>query len=113
MFTHHITIPIKAGSCKGLSNKIDKSIMPFLQTEKGFQNGTTFVNPDYLIAISDTHWETREDAESYQRNGYLKVLEMLSEFVTKTPKDSIFEVLNSGSFPTIIEQPLNRYPKNH
>ena len=86
--------------------------MPFLRSEKGFQNGTTLVNPDYLIAISDTQWETMEDAESYQRNGYLKVLEMLSEFASKTPKDSIFEVLNSNSFPTIIKQPLNRYPKN-
>ena len=84
--------------------------MPFLQTEKGFQNGTTLVNPDYLIAISDTHWETRKDAEVYQRTGYLKVLEMLSEFVTKTPKDSIFEVLNSSYLQT--DQPLNRFPEN-
>ena len=112
MFTHHVTIPLKAGACTALSSKIDKSIMPFLRSEKGFQNGTTLVNPDYLIAISDTHWETREDAEFYQQNGYLKVLEMLSDFVTKTPKDSIFEVLNSSNFPIVTEQPLNRYPKN-
>jgi hypothetical protein len=105
-------MPIKAGSSRGLSNKIDKSIMPFLQSEKGFQTGTTLVNPDRLIAISDTHWETKEDAESYQQTGYLKVLDMLSEFVIKAPKDSIFEVLNSSNFPTIIAQPLNRYPKN-
>jgi hypothetical protein len=106
-------MPIKAGSCATLSTTINKSVMPFLMSEKGFQNGVTLVNPDYLTAVSDTHWETKEDAESYQRTGYLKVLEMLSEFVTQTPKDSIFEVLNSSSFPPIIEQPLNRYPRSH
>ena len=84
--------------------------MPFLQSEKGFQNGTTLVNSDRLIVISDTHWATREDAEFYQQTGYLKVLDMLSEFVTKTPKDSIFEVLNSSYLQT--EQPLNRLAEN-
>ena len=107
MFTHHVTMPLKADSSTGLSNKIDKSIMPFLQSEKGFLYGVTLVEPEWTKATSDTNWETMADAESYQRTGYLKVLEMLSEFVTAVPADSIFEVSSSSYYQIGMSHPLN------
>ena len=105
MFTHHVTMSLKNGSHKELSSRIDQSIMPLLRQLKGFIDGITLVAPERSIAIEDTHWETKDDAENYQRTGYLKVIEMLSEFVKTTPKDSIFEVPVSSIYQIGMDKP--------
>lgn len=105
MFTHHITMSLKDDSDRQLSDKINKSIMPLLKQQKGFINGVTLVSPERSIAIEDTHWETKEDVEAYQRTSYLEVFAMLSAFVRGTPKDSIFEVPVTSIYQIGMERP--------
>lgn len=105
MFTHHVTMSLKDDSHRQLSNKINKTIMPFLREQKGFINGVTLLAPERSVAIEDTHWETREDAEAYQLTSYLKVAGMLSEFITGTPKDSIFEVPVTSIYQIGMDSP--------
>jgi hypothetical protein len=105
MFTHHVTMNLKDDSHRQLSDKISKSIMPFLREQKGFIDGVTLLAPERSTAIEDTHWETREDAEAYQLTSYLKVAGMLSEFVRGTPKDSIFEVPVGSIYQIGMERP--------
>lgn len=105
MFTHHVTMSLKDNSHRQLSDKINKSIMPLLKQQKGFIDGVTLVAPERSVAIEDTHWETKEDAEAYQRTSYIKVADMLSEFVRGTPKDSIFEVPLSSIYQIGMDKP--------
>lgn len=105
MFTHHVTMNLQDDSHRQLSSKIDKSIMPLLRQQKGFINGVTLIAAEPSLAIEDTHWETKEDAVAYQQTGYLKVLDILSEFVRGTPKDSIFEVRASSIYQIGMERP--------
>jgi hypothetical protein len=74
-----------------LSRKIEDTIMPFLRAQKGFRNGVTSVAPERSSATEDTHWNTKEDADAYDRTGYLEVVKTLLEVVSAPPTTSIFE----------------------
>lgn len=92
MFTHRVLISLKPDSFIELSRKIETEIMPALRLQKGFCGGTTVVMPERSSATGETRWETREDAEAYQRNGFADVLKMLSSVAETTPTASIFEL---------------------
>jgi hypothetical protein len=45
------------------------------------------------VAIS--FWETKENAEAYNRTGYPEILKILAKVVEGTPKVETFELSNS------------------
>lgn len=92
MFTHRAKIQLKPNSFIELSQKIHNQIMPALRLQKGFCSGVTSIDTIWLMAIEDTSWETKEDAEIYQRAGYPETLKMLFGLTASEPATSIFEV---------------------
>lgn len=91
MFIHQVELKLRADSAEKLTGKINKIILPILRAQKGFCQEITIVAPDRLTAILESHWKTPEDAENYNRNGYLDVLRILSEVVTALPKARRFQ----------------------
>ncbi|HEY0772051.1 MAG TPA: hypothetical protein VGD31_17110 [Sphingobacteriaceae bacterium] len=96
MFTHRAKIQIKPNSFIELSQQIQDRIMPALRLQKGFRSGVTSIDTIWLTAIEETRWETREDAETYERIGYPETLKSLSAVIDAEPVTSIFEVSDSG-----------------
>ena len=96
MFTHRAKIQLKSNSYIELQ-KIQKEILPALRLQKGFCQGVTSIDTIWLTAIEDTRWETRDDAENYERTGYPETLRLLSAVLDAEPETSIFEVPDSGS----------------
>ena len=92
MFTHRAKIQLKPNSFIELSRQIHDRIMPALRLQKGFCQGVTSIDTIWLTAIEDTRWETREDAENYERTGYPETLRTLSAVIDAEPVTSIFEV---------------------
>jgi hypothetical protein len=97
MFTHRAKIQLKPNSFTELSQQIQNNIMPALRRQKGFCHGVTSIDTIWLTAIEETRWETREDAETYERIGYPETLKTLSAVINAEPVTSIFEVSDSGS----------------
>lgn len=95
MFIHRAKIQLKPNSFIELSQKIQHEIMPALHLQKSFCSGVTSVDTQWLTATEDTRWETKDDAETYQRTGYLETLKMLSEIIIAEPITSIFEASDS------------------
>ena len=91
MFTHRVQMQLKDNTFILLSRKIEDTIMPFLRSQKGFRNGVTSVSPERSSATEDTHWNTKEDADAYDRTGYLEVMKSLLDVVSAPPVTSIFE----------------------
>ena len=91
MFTHHVKIQLKPDTFIDFSRKIQSEIMPALRPQKGFCSGVTSIDTQWSTAIEETQWETREDAEAYQLDGYAEIKQVLSEFITAEPVTSIFE----------------------
>ena len=92
MFTHRAKIQIKPNSFTELSEQVHQRIMPALRLQKGFCSGVTSIDTIWLTAIEDTRWETREDAETYDRIGYPETLKILSAVIDAEPATSIFEM---------------------
>ena len=95
MFTRHVTMKIKANSAAELSRITENQIIPLLRKQKGFRDEVTFIAPERSEAVGNSFWDTKEDAEAYNRAGYPDVLKALSQVVEGTPIVETFEVSNS------------------
>jgi heme-degrading monooxygenase HmoA len=95
MFTRQVTMKLKANSAGEFSRIIENEIIPLLSKQKGFRDEITLVAPERSEAVANSFWDTKEDAEAYNRTGYQQVLSILSKVVEGAPKVETFEVANS------------------
>jgi heme-degrading monooxygenase HmoA len=95
MFTRNVTMKLKASSAAEFTRVIENEIIPLLRKQKGFRDEITFVAPERAEAVANSFWDTKEDAEAYNRAGYQEALKTLSKVVEGTPKVETFEVANS------------------
>jgi len=95
MFNRHVTLQLKANSAVEFTRIIEKEIIPLLRKQKGFRDEYTAVATERSEAVGNSFWDTKEDAEAYNRTGYPEVLKALSNVVNGTPRVETFEVSNS------------------
>jgi heme-degrading monooxygenase HmoA len=95
MFTRNVTMKLKANSAAEFTRVNENEIIPLLRKQKGFRDEITFVAPERAEAVANSFWDTKDDAEAYNRTGYQEVLKTLSKVVEGTPKVETFEVANS------------------
>ena len=95
MFGRQVTLKLKADSATELTRIADAEILPILRKQKGFRDQTTFIAPERAEAISNSFWDTKADAEAYDRTGYAEVLKTLSNVLDGTPTVKNFEFANS------------------
>ena len=95
MFGRQVTLKLKADSAQELTRLIDNEIIPLLRKQKGFRDETIFVAPERSEAIANSFWDTKEDAEAYNRSSYPEVLKTLSSVLEGTPTVKTFEFANS------------------
>ena len=95
MFGRQVTMKLKPNSAAELTRIAENEIIPILRRQKGFRDETTFIAPERSEAIASSFWDTKEDAEAYNRTGYQQVLKTLSNVIDGTPTVSTFEAANS------------------
>ncbi|MDT7542062.1 MAG: hypothetical protein QOE33_1966 [Acidobacteriota bacterium] len=95
MYTRHVTMRLKRNAAPELTKTLANVIIPMLRKQKGFRDEVTCVAPERLEAVSVSLWETKEDAEAYNRTAYPDALKSLASVVENNPKVQTFEVTNS------------------
>ena len=95
MFTRNVTMKLKANSVPEFNNLIENEILPLLRKQTGFRDEITVVAPERSEAVAISFWETKENAEAYNRTGYPGILKILAKVVEGTPKVETFELSNS------------------
>jgi len=95
MFGRQVTLKLKANSVTDFTRIIEDQIIPILRKQKGFRDETTFIAPERSEAIANSFWDTKEDAEAYNRTAYPEVLKALSNVIEGTPTVKTFEFANS------------------
>ena len=96
MFTRVVDITVKRGKSQELANTIQEKVLPILKKQTGFVDETVLISDaelDRVIGMS--FWNTREDAERYQREQYPKVNEILAPYLETTPVIRTFNVHSS------------------
>jgi len=95
MFTRHVVVKLKAKSAPEFTRLIEKEVIPMLRKQKGFLDEITFISPDLTEAVGNSFWETKADAEAYNRTGYAEVMKSLATVVEGTPTVGTANVSNS------------------
>jgi len=95
MFGRQVTLKLKANSAAELTRINTAKIIPILRKQKGFRDETTFIAPERSEAIANSFWDTKADAEAYDRTAYPEVLKTLSNVIEGTPTLKTFEFANS------------------
>jgi quinol monooxygenase YgiN len=96
MFTRIVEINAKSGKVNELANTINDKVLPILKKQAGFVDEavlTSDTEPNRIIGLS--FWNSKEDAERYQREGYPKVNEILSPLLEAAPVIRTFNVHTS------------------
>lgn len=86
---------LKPDSRAEFTEKLESEIIPMLRKQKGFQDEITFVTPAGKEAFAVSLWDTKENADAYNRTSYAEVTKILSKLVEGTPRVDTYEVSNS------------------
>ena len=103
MFTRIVTIKLKANSTPEFTRLNQSNIIPLLSKQNGFRDEMTFLAPERSEALAISIWDTKENAEAYNRSVYPEVLKTLSNVVEGTPKVETFELSSSTLHKTIAK----------
>jgi hypothetical protein len=95
MFARKVSLHLKPNSVAEFTQRLEKEVIPMLRKQKGFQDEITFVGPNGTEAFGLSLWETRENAESYNRGSYPEVTKILARVVEGNPTVETYEVANS------------------
>ena len=96
MFTRIVEVTTKSGKAKELSNTINDKVLPILKKQTGFVDETVLVSdPEPNRVLSLSFWNTREDAERYNRDQYPAIHEMIRHLLETEPLVRTFNVDSS------------------
>ena len=95
MFTRNVTMKLKPNTAPEFKNIVENEILPLLRKQQGFRDEFTFVAPERSEVLAISLWESKENAEAYNRAGYPEVLKIVSKIVDGTPKVENFELSTS------------------
>ena len=103
MFTRIVTIKLKANSAQEFNRLNESNIIPLLRKQNGFRDELTFIAPERSEALVISLWDTKENAEAYNRTGYPEILKTLSSLIDGTPKVETFELSSSTLHKTLAK----------
>jgi len=105
MFTRIVEVTAKSGKVQELSNTINDKVLPILKKQTGFVDETVLsadTEPNRVLAIS--FWNTREDAERYQKEQYPVVHDMVRHLLETEPVIRTFNVDSSTTHKIVAEK---------
>ncbi len=92
-FARNVHFQVKIGKETELNNLFEKEVLPMLRKQNGFQEEVTLLNPKGAQFIS--LWDTRTNAETYEKATYPQVLAKLNPCIVGTPTVETYETASS------------------
>ena len=96
MFTRTVEVTSKSGKARELANIIKDKALPILKKQKGFVDETVLVSDTEDNRVQSlSFWNSKEDAERYQREQYPAIHEMVRHLLEAEPVIRTFNVDSS------------------
>src|SRR4030095_7589563 len=73
MYARRVSMKLKPNSTVEFTQRLEKEVIPVLRKQSGFQDEITFVAPGGTEAFGVSLWDTKQDADNYNRGGYAEV----------------------------------------
>jgi hypothetical protein len=86
---------LKANGAAEFTRTLEHDILPVLRKQNGFKDEISFVDAARSEAVAISLWDRKEDADTYSRDAYPRVLTSLAKVVEGTPTVEAYEVSNS------------------
>jgi heme-degrading monooxygenase HmoA len=93
MFTRVVEVNTKSGKAQELTTIINDRVLPILKKQVGFVDETVLASdtdPNRVLALS--FWNSKEDAERYQREQYPAIHVMIRQLLETEPVIRTFNV---------------------
>jgi len=90
-----VSIQLKPNTHREFTEKFEKEIIPTLKKQQGFQDEILFVVSGGPEVVAISLWDSKENAETYNRVTYPEVLKTLANLVDGTPKVRTYDVAYS------------------
>jgi heme-degrading monooxygenase HmoA len=95
MFARSVSMHLKPNTRGEFTQLLENNVIPTLRKQKGFQDEITLVDADGTKVTAISLWNSREDAETYNRAAYPEVLKSLAKLIEGTPDVRTSDVANS------------------
>lgn len=95
MVARIVRMKLKTTGDPGYARSINNEAIPALEKFAGFVGEVAMVSSDGKEAIGISLWDTEENAEAYNRDGYPSVLKTLDKHIKGEPALQTYEVTNS------------------
>ena len=92
MFTRIVSMQLKPNAHREFTEKFEKDIIPTLQKQKGFKDEMLCIVPGGPEVVAISLWDSKENAETYNRGAYPDVLKTLANQVDGSPKVRTYDV---------------------
>jgi heme-degrading monooxygenase HmoA len=95
MFARFVTMRLKNGNLTEFNRILEKEVIPLLQRQKGFREEIVLTNPNGAEAVAISIWEQKENAESYNREKFPEVQQLLARVLEGNPQVKTYDVSHS------------------
>ena len=95
MFVRQVSAHFKPEKFDLLNQRFENEVVPLLKKQKGFRDELSFFDKKTDEAIAMSFWDTKQDAESYDRKVYPEIHKKMAETLAEKPEIRMFEVNNS------------------
>jgi len=95
MFARNVSVHLKANMLSDYTRTFENEVLPLLRKQKGFKDEITLSNPGSLDVIAISLWESKANAEAYNRDTYPEVLRKFARMIDGTPRVQTFEAVTS------------------
>lgn len=92
MFARIVSMHLKPNTYAEFTQTFDKDVIPTLRKQQGFRDEILFAAPNGTEAVGISLWDSKENADSYNRSTYPQVLKTLAKVVEGTPEVRPFDV---------------------
>ena len=102
MFARLVTLQLKPTLVDSFPVTFEKEILPLLRKQKGFLDEVLLVTPEKKEMVAISLWETKEYAETYNRELYPQIEKIVTRFIDGTPTVKKFDAEYSTFHKTAI-----------
>jgi heme-degrading monooxygenase HmoA len=95
MFVRQVTAHLKPGKFDLLNKRLESEVIPLLKKQDGFRDELSFFDTEKNEAIAMSFWDSKKDAERYDRDIYPQISKKMQDAIDGTPLVRQFEIAHS------------------
>ena len=91
MFARIVAMQLKPNARQEFTQTFESQISPTLRKQQGFTDEMLFVDPGGPEVVAISLWDSKQNAEAYNRTTYPEVVKSLAKVIERAPQVRTFE----------------------